>query len=190
MSKPFCWSSSANFSKLGLLQTRSLDRQLLSGRRPRAQEIHICARCEKKEMASQTVPNGTEGYWPEPGDVACSDPSRSLAAGAPIVSPPSGWPACFKENAVMKAFVRAPIGVPRTTRRRRARAQTPFPSWHRQPCCPRPRPLPLSPPCRRAAVPPCRRAAVPPPVLTHVASRRAHSPRSSARSSLRASAAA
>ena len=29
---------------------------------------------------------------------------------------------------------------------------------------------------RRAAVPPCRRVAVPPPVLTHVASRRAHSP--------------
>ena len=139
---------------------------LLALRRRRDQEIHRSASCEQGVMASQTVPNGSEGYWPEPSDVACSDPSRSLAAGAPIVSPPSGWPACFKENAMMKAFVRAPIGVPRTTRRQRARAHTPFPSWHRQSCCPPPRPLtsspPAAPPCRRAAVPPCRRAAVSP----------------------------
>ena len=151
-------------SHLSKFLTRSflaLDAHLLARRRRRDQEIHRSASCEQEEMASQTVPNGTEGYWPEPSDVACSDPSRSLAEGAPIVSPPSGWPACFKENAVMKAFVRAPIGVPRTTRRRRARAQTPFPSWHRQPCCPPLRPLtsspPAAPPCRRATVSPCRR---------------------------------
>jgi hypothetical protein len=131
---------------------------LLALRRRRDQEIHRSASCEQGVMASQTVPNGTEGYWPEPSDVACSDPSRSLAAGAPIVSPPSGWPACFKENAVMKAFVRAPIGVPRTTRRRRARAQTPFlPGTDSPAALRRAHSRRRLPPRRRAAVPPCRR---------------------------------
>ena len=60
-----------------------------------------------RTMASSlTAAAGTEGYWPEPGDAVCSDASKSLA-NVPLVSPPGGWPDCFKENAKLKAFVRA-----------------------------------------------------------------------------------
>ena len=51
-------------------------------------------------MAS-TASNGALGYWPEPSDVVSSDPAKNSSSKG-LVSPPSGWPKCFSENATLK----------------------------------------------------------------------------------------
>ncbi len=43
-----------------------------------------------------------EGYWPDPSDVVASEGGRTSGT---LVSPPAGWPGCFKENATLKAFM-------------------------------------------------------------------------------------
>ena len=54
-------------------------------------------------MAS-TASNGALGYWPEPSDVVSSDPAKNSSSKG-LVSPPSGWPKCFSENATLKALL-------------------------------------------------------------------------------------
>ena len=52
--------------------------------------------------AVTTVDLGTEGYWHDPTDVVPSDPSRSVGA---LISPPTGWPKPFSDNAALKGLM-------------------------------------------------------------------------------------
>ena len=40
-------------------------------------------------------------YWADPSDVVAS----SEASSGPLLSPPSNWPASFKENKLLKSFM-------------------------------------------------------------------------------------
>ena len=59
-------------------------------------------------MSSASAPDGTLGYWAEPSDVSSSDPSKKSADG--LISPPTGWPKCFQENATLKGLLRRVVG--------------------------------------------------------------------------------
>ena len=43
------------------------------------------------------------GFWAEMSDVVGSDPAKT--SGSSLVSPPSGWPKCFSENATLKGLM-------------------------------------------------------------------------------------
>ena len=45
---------------------------------------------------------GSEGFWPDPSDIVASDPSKKSGK---LVSPPTGWPKSFSENAMLKALM-------------------------------------------------------------------------------------
>lgn len=52
---------------------------------------------------SASAADGTLGYWPELSDVTSSDPAKKSASG--LISPPTGWPKCFQENATLKGLL-------------------------------------------------------------------------------------
>lgn len=51
-----------------------------------------------------TAKLGDEGYWGDPADVISST-GETPPPLAKLSSPPRGWPACFSNNAALKAFM-------------------------------------------------------------------------------------
>ena len=72
--------------------------------RPRHTLINIGLCQVLRALMASTASNGALGYWPEPSDVVSSDPAKNSSSKG-LVSPPSGWPKCFSENATLKALL-------------------------------------------------------------------------------------
>ena len=53
-------------------------------------------------MPAISAATGNMGHWPEASDVVSSDPSK---LGPGLISPPTGWPKCFSDNATLKSLM-------------------------------------------------------------------------------------
>ena len=53
------------------------------------------------------VVDGTVGYWPEPSDVVSAEGGTPvpLPPSAKLLSPPTGWPSCFKDDGSLKRMM-------------------------------------------------------------------------------------